>query len=67
MEKLLRDATWQERYDLSVENAILTYERNQPKEMFWCLVNKKYKTTIWNEAIKKVLANRNQPQLIGDK
>ena len=60
MEKLLRDATWQERYDLSVENAILTYERNQSKEMFWCLVSKKYKTTIWNTAIKKVNAKNKQ-------
>lgn len=59
-DKLLKEATWKERYELSVQNAMDTYERNQPKEMSLCLVSKKYKTTIWNIAIKKVNAKNKQ-------
>lgn len=60
MDKLLLETTWEERWDLSIKNAMATYERHQPKEMFWCLVEKKYKTTIWNTAIKKVNAKNKQ-------
>lgn len=43
----------------SEENARLTIQRGQPYEMFLCVVDNKYKRTIWNKQLKALVREPN--------
>lgn len=52
-----------ERWKISEENARSTIKRGQPYEMFLCVVDQKYKRTIWNKELK---ALKREPSLFND-
>ena len=56
--KPVKEMTWQELYDGSVALAERAITRGQ--SVFICLVDKKYKQTIWNTAQKNVNEKREQ-------
>lgn len=60
-DKTIWQLSWKERYDFSLELAIRAVEKNMPT--FICFVDNKYKSTIWNEAKKKVEVKKHQLEL----
>lgn len=60
-ERLVSNLKWQQQYEESINLAVRAIENNLPT--FVCLVDKKYKQTIWNEALKRISAKKNQLEL----